>query len=61
MKMDMKIKDDFIDPMNNMLVFDNFEDKMLNHFRNDFGLLLEEEKKKRIRSQKEIMIKRIKK
>ena len=46
MKMDMKIKDDFIDPMDNMLGFDNFEDKMFNHFRNDFGLLLDEEKEK---------------
>ena len=46
MKMDMKIKDDFIDSMNHMLGFDNFEDKMFNHFRNDFGLLLEEEKEK---------------
>ena len=44
--MDMKIKDDFIDPMDNMLGFDNFEDKMFNHFRNDFGLLLDEEKEK---------------
>ena len=44
--MDMKIKDDFIDSMNHMLGFDNFEDKMFNHFRNDFGLLLEEEKEK---------------
>ena len=59
--MDMKIKDDFINPMDNILGFDNFEDKMFNHFRNDFGLLLKEEKKKRIRSQKEILIKRIKK
>ena len=53
----MKIKDDFIDPMGNILGFENFLDKMFNHFRNNFGLLLEEEKKKRIRPQKEIIIK----
>ena len=46
MKMNMKIKDDFIDPMGNIFGFENFLDKMFNHFRNNFGLLLEEEKEK---------------
>jgi len=46
--MDMKIKDDFIDPMDNILGLENFLDKMFNHFRNDFGLLLEEEKEKEV-------------
>lgn len=41
----MDIKDDFIDPMDNMFGMDDFEDKMFKNFRNGFGLLLDEEEK----------------
>ena len=41
----MDIKDDFIDPMDNMFGMDDFEDKMFKNFRNSFGLLLDEEEK----------------
>ena len=37
----MDIKDDFIDPMDNMFGMDDFEDKMFKNFRNGFGLLLD--------------------
>ena len=42
--MKMDIKDDFIDPMDGMFGFDDLEEKMFKNFRNDFGLLLDEEK-----------------
>ena len=46
--MKMDIKDDFIDPMDDMdgmFGFDKLEEKMFKNFKNDFGLLLDEEKK----------------
>ena len=43
--MKMDIKEDFIDPMDNMFGVDNLEKKMFKNFENDFGLLLDEEKK----------------
>ena len=48
--MKMDIKDDFIDPMDDMdgmFGFDKLEEKMLKNFRNDFGLLLDEEKQQK--------------
>ena len=45
--MKMDIKDDFIDPMDGMFGFDELEEKMFKNFRNDFGLLLDEEKKQK--------------
>jgi len=48
----MDIKDDFIDPMDNMFGMDDFEDKMLRNFRNGFGLLLDEEEEKNNKKEK---------
>ena len=45
--MKMDIKDDFIDPMDGMFGFDDLEEKMFKNFRNDFGLLLDEEKQQK--------------
>lgn len=45
--MNLDIKDDFIDPMDNMFGFNDLEEKMLKGFKNDFGLLLDEERKPR--------------
>ena len=39
----MDIKDDFIDPIDNMFGMDDIEDKMVKNFRNSYGLLLDEE------------------
>lgn len=41
----MDIKDDFIDPIDNMFGMDDFEDKMFKSLRNSFGLLLDKEEK----------------
>ena len=43
-EMKMDIKEDFIDPMDGMFGFDNLEKKMFKNYKNDFGLLLDEEK-----------------
>ena len=40
----MDIKDDFIDPMDNIFGFDNLEKKMFKNFKNDFALLDEDKK-----------------
>ncbi len=48
----MDIKDDFIDPMDNIPGFDELEEKMFKGFKNDFGLLLDEEKNPRKNAKK---------
>lgn len=42
--MNMDIKDDFIDPMDNIFGFDNLEKKMFKNFKNDFALSDEDKK-----------------
>ena len=46
-EMKMDIKEDFIDSTDGMFGFDNLEKKMFKNFKNDFGLLLDEEKMER--------------
>ena len=48
----MDIKDDFIDPINNMLGMDEIQDKIFKNFRNSFGLLLNEEEEKNNKKEK---------
>jgi hypothetical protein len=48
----MDIKDDFIDPIDNMLGMDALEDKMLKNFRNSYGLLLDETEEKNNKKEK---------
>ena len=42
----MDIKDDFIDPIDNIFGMEDLEDKMFKNFRNNFDLLLDEEEVK---------------
>ena len=46
--MNMDIKDDFIDPTDNIFGFDDLEEKMFNNLRTGFGLLLDEEEPKKV-------------
>ena len=41
--MNMDIKDDFIDPIDDIFGFDNLQEKMFKNIKKDFGLLLDEE------------------
>jgi hypothetical protein len=45
--MNLRIKDDFVDPMDNFPDFYDLKEKMFHNFRNNFGLLLDEEKEEK--------------
>lgn len=51
--MNMDIKEDFIDPFDNICEFENLEKKMFQDFHSDFGLLLDKEKKTTKNNKKE--------
>jgi len=48
----MDIKDDFIDPIDNMLGMDDLENKMFKNLRNNCGLFLDEEEQKNNKKEK---------
>ena len=45
--MNLRIKDDFVDPMDIMPDFDDLEEIMFHNFKNNLGLLLDEEKEEK--------------